>query len=174
MDFESSKELCILIIFGILLPSFDVYSDIAFSISLCFGQSLPLLGSIFLIPVALTTFFTIPKWWKREKTLKQKLFTFPLLIGQLWPQWEALKVIRMIWKSKNQWKEEKKKMEVEISSLGKQTLFQARAVFKSKGRIHIEFFFLFSFLNRGLKLSIHSNNSYSRYVIFFSKFQSPF
>ena len=121
MDFESSKELCILIIFGILLPSFDVYSDIAFSISLFFGSHYlgQLLGSIFLIPIALMMFFTIPKWWKREKTLKQKLFTFPLLIGQLWPQWETLKVVRMIWNSKPQWREEKKKMEVEVSSLGK-------------------------------------------------------
>ena len=125
MDFESKKELCILIIFGILLPSFDVYSDIVFSISLFFGlnvqsgRRMPLLGSIFLIPIALTTFFTTLKWWKREKTLKQKLFTFPLLIGQLWPQWETLKVVRMIWNSKPQWREEKKKMEVEVSSLGK-------------------------------------------------------
>ena len=120
MDFESKKELCILIIFGILLPSFDVYSDIAFSISLFFGShdEGQLLGSIFLIPIALTTFLTIPKWWKREKTLKQKLYTFPLLIGQLWPQWETLKVVRMIWNSKPQWREEKKKMEVEVSSLG--------------------------------------------------------
>mgnify|MGYP001274044925 CR=1 FL=1 len=121
MDFESSKELCILIIFGILLPSFDVYSDIAFSISLFFGSHDlgQLWGSIYVIPIVLTTIFMIPKWWKREKTLKQKLFTFPLLIGQLWPHWEALKVVQMIWTSNNQWREEKKKLELEVSSLGK-------------------------------------------------------
>ena len=132
MDFESKKELCTLIIFGILLPSFDVYSDIAFSISLYFGlyntngKPHPLFAMLTLIPIALTTFFMIPKWWKREKTKWQKLYTFPLLIGQMWPQWEAFKLVRMIWRSKNLtdgsenlWREEKKKLEVEVSSLGK-------------------------------------------------------
>ena len=124
MDFESAKELCILIIFGILLPTFDTYSDILLLISLFFGfykphgKPQPIFGSIFLIPIVLTTIFMIPKWWKKEKTLKQKLFTFPLLIGQLWPQWEALKVVQMIWTSKNQWREEKKRLELEVSSLG--------------------------------------------------------
>ena len=119
MDYETTKELCILIVFGILLPSFDVYSDIKFSIILFYGSQY-IFGSLTLIPIALTTIFMIPKWWKREKTPKQKLFTFPLLAGQLWPQWEALKIVRLIWNDYGiwMWREEKKKLELEISSLG--------------------------------------------------------
>ena len=44
--------------------------------------------------------------------------TFPLLILQFWPQWETFKVLRLVWKNDNKWKDEKEKLDKEISPLG--------------------------------------------------------
>ena len=48
----------------------------------------------------------------------KRLMTFPLLILQFWPQWETIKVLRLVWKNDNKWKDEKEKLDKEISPLG--------------------------------------------------------
>ena len=131
-DLEIWKDGCLMIVFGILLPSFDVYSDIAFSYDLISGTYKPwhgkakqhrVYGSVMLIPIALATLFVIPHWLKRENTLKKRLLTFPLLIGQFWPQWQVIKVLRLMKKRNPQWRIEKEKLEKEVSSLGKTRVF---------------------------------------------------
>ena len=100
LDYEILKVASTLVVFGILLPSFDTYSDLAFSYSLISGTyepykahrlmgkvtKHPIYGSVMLIPIILVSLFTIPHWFRREKSLVKRVLTFPLLIGQLWPQ----------------------------------------------------------------------------------------
>ena len=72
-----------------------------------------------LIPILLTTLFTIPHWWKKEDTTTKRILTFPLLLTQFWPQFQVIKVLKLVIQGDSQWKVEKKKLEREISSLGK-------------------------------------------------------
>ena len=138
-----------LIVFGILLPSFDVYSDLAFSYALISGtyepcpkgkiyysgtsvetectgiaEPQPNYGKVMLIPIMLATLFTIPHWLKRENTLRKRLYTLPLLLGQFWPQWQVIKILRLMTKRNPQWQTEKKNLEKEVSSLGKVNLLE--------------------------------------------------
>ena len=132
-DWEIWKAACLMIVFGILLPFFDVYSDINFAVSLITGtyeptrgteaKPHPIYGSVVLIPIVLATLFVIPHWLKREKTLKKRLLTFPLLIGQFWPQWQIIKVLSLMKKKNPQWKIEKEKLEKELSSIGETKVF---------------------------------------------------
>ena len=84
---------------GVLLPFGDVYSDICLSVKLwnksCYDyeyhncdnpswgiKTLNLFGWIIWIPIIINLLFTIPHYLRVEKTWKQRLLTFPLLIFQ--------------------------------------------------------------------------------------------
>ena len=82
----------------------------------------PKFGFAMLGPVLLVTLFMLRQWWDEEKyaTVKSKLFTFMLVIFQIWPQYKMLKVLYIgFWKNDPKWKEEKEKLQKDISSLGK-------------------------------------------------------
>merc|ERR1711971_9966 len=108
-------------------PSFDIYSDLAFSSSLLSGTyepydgkavKHPIFGSMMLVPIILATLFIIPHWLKREDTTLKKILTFPLLVGQFWPQWQVIKLLKLIKERRTrEWREEKEKLEKEVSSL---------------------------------------------------------
>ena len=142
-DLELYRVALMLIVFNILLPSFDIYSDLAFSYSLlsgtyepyckeiwsrgngwiidpnCKPTKHPIFGSMMLVPIILATLFIIPHWLKREDTTLKRILTFPLLVGQFWPQWQVLKVLKLIKERRTrEWREEKEKLEKEVSSLG--------------------------------------------------------
>ena len=107
LDYELLKVASLLVVFNIFLPSFNTYSDIAFSYSLISGTyepykahrligkviKHPIYGSVMLIPIILVTLFTIPHWLRRENSILKRLLTFPILIGQLWPQWQVVKIL---------------------------------------------------------------------------------
>ena len=88
---ELIRVAILLIVFGIVLPTFDNYSDLIFSHSLLTGnyevwidstaKPQPIYGSVMLIPILVTTLFVIPHWLKREDSTKKRLLTFPLLLG---------------------------------------------------------------------------------------------
>ena len=140
-DLELFRVALMLIVFNILLPSFDTYTDLAFSSSLlrgtyeqfcrpslsesiyitsnCKPTKHPIFGSMMLVPIILTTLFIIPHWLKREDTTLKRILTFPLLVVQFWPQWQVLKVLKLIKERRTkEWREEKEKLEKEVSSLG--------------------------------------------------------
>ena len=133
MEFILIKVICILILFGIILPSFDGYSDIILAYQLLSGtywtkpyhgnqtnltKKQPIFGTMVLIPIILGTLFTIPHWLRRENTWRKRLNTLPLLILQFWPQWETINVLRLVWRNDNKWKDEKEKLDKETSPLG--------------------------------------------------------
>ena len=128
-DLELFQVALLLIVFNILLPSYDIYSDLAFSSSLLSGtyepyddrQAVkhPIFGSIMLVPIILATLFIIPHWFKREDTTLKRILTFPLLVGQFWPQWQVIKLLKLIKERRTrEWREAKEKLEKEVSSLG--------------------------------------------------------
>ena len=90
---ELIRVAILFIVFGIVLPTFDNYSDLIFSHSLLTGnyeafsfstpKPQPIYGSVMLIPIVVTTLFVIPHWLKREDSTKKRLLTFPLLIGMV-------------------------------------------------------------------------------------------
>ena len=90
---ELIRVAILLIVFGIVLPTFDNYSDLIFSHSLLTGnykswrtrtpEPQPIYGSVMLIPIVVTTLFVIPHWLKREDSTKKRLLTFPLLLGMV-------------------------------------------------------------------------------------------
>ena len=80
----------------ILLPTTDVLGDINFAIrALCshnFG-----IGCVMVLPVALNMAFNLYKWTSTEyDTQKEKRFTWLLIILNLWPQYQMLKLLLLI------------------------------------------------------------------------------
>ena len=119
------KELTVLLVLGIVLPTADVYSDGALTYEL-FSSGHPKFGSALLTPLTLSFIFLFPHWWRTEKTKRRRLMTFPILIFQLWPQYRALQLMITLWKNrelKNQRKFHEKLDEFnkDVSSLGKKS-----------------------------------------------------
>ena len=130
---------------GVLLPSADVYSDIGLSVKLlkkscddeyyreywtnpCSKTWLVrkvgiqnLFGWIIWIPIIINLLFTIPHYLRVEKTWKQRLLTFPLLLCQCWPQYRSMRVLWFAYVPQNIAKclAEKLDLEQTVSNLGK-------------------------------------------------------
>ena len=134
-NYQILKVALILIAFGICLPTFDTYTDVGLSYSFFTGtycmwdygkdewvcsenEKYPIYGWMLLVPIFLVTFFTSFHWWKRENTTRKRILTFPLLIGQLWPQWQVMKILWMMKKKNGHWKAEREKLQKEVGSLG--------------------------------------------------------
>ena len=119
---------------GVCLPSFDVYSDIAFAVQLFTGsyepqsdwckEKYPALphpkyAIAILTPVLLSWIFVTKQWYREEKGVSQKLWTLPFLILQCYPQYRALRVLyHAKWRKTNGWQRMKDAWEMEISHLG--------------------------------------------------------
>ena len=84
----------------------------------------PKFGFAMLSPILLVTVFILKHWWNEEKyaSQKSKIFTFILVIFQIWPQYKMLNVMYIgFWKNDPKWREEKEKLQRNICSLGKKT-----------------------------------------------------
>ena len=104
-------------IFDILLPTSDAFGDIKFAISAFYSQN-PGIGCLMILPVVLNTAFTYYKWFSTDHdTQKEKRFTWLLVVLNLWPQYQVLKLILLILrgKSKDIWEPVQDKIKREIS-----------------------------------------------------------
>ena len=127
INLEFYKEGLIILATGVILPSFDIYSDIALSYSLISGTYCdnscsecpkhPNYGAIMFIPIIMANLFTIPHWFKRENTWKKRLCTLPLFLGQFWPQYQVLKVFWLIKNKDLKWRKKKEELDREIGSI---------------------------------------------------------
>ena len=115
----------LMIIFSVLLPTADVFSDILFTLTLFTGhgrkKTHPRYGAVTLIPQIMSLLGQSIYWFKTEtKEKRNKIKTFSLLLLQVYPQWRALKIIyhTKILKDKK-WREMKADFEGGISHLGK-------------------------------------------------------
>ena len=136
---------------GVLLPSADVYSDIALSAKLlqkscadyknnqylhCYHPDYQqfierkvriqnLFGWIMWIPISINLLFTIPHYLRVEKTCKQRLLAFPFLICLCWPQYRSMRVLWLRYVRHNIAKclAEKLELEQNVSNLGKKLIY---------------------------------------------------
>ena len=126
-------------VFGILLPSVDVYSDSYFSFKMFTYDGLarrfnitasrwekqqvgsqPVYGTVMLIPILISTLFTLYHWWRLETKFWHKLLTLPLVLVQFWTQYRTIRILILgLWYQISSWRKEKKVFDKDLGSLGK-------------------------------------------------------
>ena len=95
-------------LFNVLLPTLDVYSDLSLIIPWFLANHWKYALSMTL-PLVLQFASTIYKWFQFECP-KQKRWTWILLFLQLWPQWRAIRVLKLLYK--NDKRHQKKQIEL--------------------------------------------------------------
>ena len=93
----SRFEAAINFVFGVVLPTVDVGSDLWLAIQFlaglaCTREKSFLYGGVSLICPSLSFLFVTYHWWKMEKP-KDRLKTLPFLLAQVWPQYRMVKLI---------------------------------------------------------------------------------
>ena len=75
-------------------------------------------GYAMLAPILLMTIFSIRQWWRLEKSKRNQLLTFPLVVLQLFPQYRAIRILYLGLMRKKAWRKEKELYDRDLSSLG--------------------------------------------------------
>ena len=86
----------LLAIFSLILPTLDIYIDFVFACILVSHGStsqVVLLGQLMFIPLISTVLFTLPHWYKTEKTSFKRISTFILVIFNLWPAYRVCRIV---------------------------------------------------------------------------------
>ena len=146
-SFELTKfDKFILVVFGIIVPTGDNYSDIITSYKFFTGTYSPAgtqyfdyngfnvvpivptvqttYGLMTLLPILISFTLTAIHWYQTEKKSKTLLLTLPLLLLQIWPQYRAWRILWLYMKSNRKWKKEKEHMDMQLASLGEFVLTQ--------------------------------------------------
>ena len=98
------------LILGIILPTADTFSDINFAIS-AFSTQNPRIGISMLLPVILNLAFNIYFLIVTKfDSQRERRFTWLLIIMNVWPQYQVLKLIVSIVRGKDNWKDRQKKI----------------------------------------------------------------
>ena len=82
----------------------------------------PKFGFAMLCPVLLSMGFILIQWWNNEKntSLKNKIGSLALVLLQLYPQWQMLKVLKLgLWDKDIIWRKEKEIILMNMGGLGK-------------------------------------------------------
>ena len=128
MALLTKRQLILIVLFKICLPTFDVYSDIGTAYELLTWENrrnknlYTALGSSTILFMVLGLLSTIPHYLKNERTWGRRLKTLPFLLLLCWPQFKAVEVlwIAFIIKDVEMFEERLFTMELEISQVGKQ------------------------------------------------------
>ena len=107
----------ILLFSGILLPLWDVLSDLIFSITLLYFGHI-IMGISSLCPVIVTNALYVPHWWKLENTWEKKLSTAVLILFGFWPQYRVARLLYLGWKKDPDYIMEKNFYQESISGIG--------------------------------------------------------
>ena len=111
------------LIFGVGFPTFDIYSDVALAYKfIVVGH--PNYGISMLVPVFFSTLAILPHWWKvdgkTDNSKLNKIWTFILVMMQLWPQWKMIQILVMgLWEKNPNWRTKKQEFQRNFGSLGK-------------------------------------------------------
>ena len=108
-----------LVLFRIVLPVFDQYGDISFSIR-AFMKNYYLIACMIISPVVANVIFVGYAWMNGKfDSNKEKWFTWIFVVLNIWPIYQACKLIRAITgkKDKNDWEKDKKKLERHVFSI---------------------------------------------------------
>ena len=134
------NEIFILVVFSMIVPSFDNFSDVRLSILFATGTYTPA-GKFYLsditrnwenieavpqykyaiftfLPVFISFLFTLRHWYHIENTKRKKLKSMPFLIFGLWPQYRVGRILHFFRKNNKKWIKEKDLFETELSTLG--------------------------------------------------------
>ena len=85
----------------------------------------PKFGLLMLCPIIISTIFIFGQWLRIEDSPKEQLYTFPLLLLQLYPQYRTIKVLYMaLWKRDIRWKKDKEMLERNLKSIGRYSKMQ--------------------------------------------------
>ena len=115
----SPSEAAVTFIFGVLLPSVDVWSDMWFALRLLFGdwtscdpveKNRYLFATMSLIFPLVSFLFICYHWWLLEDAKRVggsgRWKTLPLLLLQVWPQYRMLRLIYLgFWTQDPRWKQ---------------------------------------------------------------------
>ena len=107
-----------LVITGILLPTGDSFCDM-FTIWKFFMEGHPWFAFTMTIPLLLSVMFLVPHWLKSEASLEERIFSFPFLISQIWPQIKVIELIILGRSGNPTWQAKEKSIQREVSSVGK-------------------------------------------------------
>ena len=111
--------LLIMLVTGIILPIVNIYTDVGFSWTL-FKKDHIVFAVLLLIPIVIFNLVILRWWWTWENKIWKRVLTFPIVMLTLWPQYRTLKLMYKGWCKKDpEWKEEEKKLQRDIGSLGK-------------------------------------------------------
>ena len=108
------KKVLPSVLFDVVLPTFDVYSDISLIIVWLIGGHW-IYALCMTVPPFVQFLSTIYKWNKIEMP-QDKRWSWIFLLLQLWPQLKAIRVIRLLYKNDSKADEEKKLLHTEIGS----------------------------------------------------------
>ena len=143
-DLISNFEIIMLIVFGMLVPTGDNYSDIWLSYTYFSGTYVPagkfiyiwnetlsmaekvpivpiqqpIYGLMTLLPVLVSFLITTIHWYQTEKS-PNRCWTLPLLLTQIWPQYRTARILWLYKKGDSRWKNEKEQVEKQLSAIGK-------------------------------------------------------
>ena len=91
--YDRIKRVFPYLIFDVLLPSLDVYSDLSLVLGWLWNQHWKYALSMTL-PLLLQFLSTVYKWFLLEKADCKKC-SWLILLLQFWPQWRAIRIIRL-------------------------------------------------------------------------------
>ena len=129
------KDIGMISVFGVILPSVDQGSDYYTSANLiqyecktlqCAENSdvkakeeliMRRFGYAMLAPILLMTVFSLRQWWRMEKN-RNRLWILPIVFLQLFPQYRALRILYLGLRKKAYWREEKDLYDQDLTSLG--------------------------------------------------------
>ena len=81
-------------------------------------------GYAMLAPILLMTIFSLRQWWRLEKSWN-RLWTLPLVLLQVFPQYRALRILYLGLRKKASWRTEKDVYDRDLTSLGMYVLTHA-------------------------------------------------
>jgi len=105
------KESVTILLLNVILPTFDIYSDLYLIGKLLYNGH-PKWSVLLLVPFLLNYFLTWFLWWRIDKTKK---LSWVFVVISWYPQFCALKVIRLLLSDTKEGLNKKRKLEREIS-----------------------------------------------------------
>ena len=114
-DNITAKDICLVSIVGLVMPSVDQGSDY-YEAGILINHEhecrhrdcdsslteeemqseelrISRYGYAMLVPIILMTICSLRQWWRLEKGKYQRLLTFPLVLLQLYPQYRAVRIL---------------------------------------------------------------------------------
>jgi len=108
------KRIAPSFLFDVILPSADVYSDLSLIIPWYWNSHFKYAASM-TAPLLFQFASTVYKWFRLEKR-ESKKWSWPILMLQFWPQWRAIRIMNLDFRSDKTAEEKKKELMREVTT----------------------------------------------------------